>query len=39
MLRLSHKSMTGKSDKGQKRSLFEANEARIARTKKTIEGL
>lgn len=31
--------MTGKSDKGQKRSLFEANEARIARTKKTIEGL
>jgi len=28
-----------KNEKGQKRSLFEANEARIARTKKTIESL
>lgn len=38
-LRLSHKSLSNKGEKHQKKSLMEANEARISRTKKTIEGL
>jgi hypothetical protein len=39
VLRVSHKSLNGKTDKHQKRNLFDANEARITKTKKTIEGL
>lgn len=38
-LRLSHKSISTKNDKIQKKSIIEANQSRITRTKKTIEGL
>ena len=36
---MSHKSLAGKSDKLQKKNLIEANQSRITRTKKNIEGL
>ncbi len=38
-MRMSHKSLSSKAEKSQKKSLMEANDSRIARTKKTIEGL
>ena len=36
IMRMSHKSLSSKVEKNQKKSLMEANDARIARTKKTI---
>lgn len=38
-LRLSHKSLSNRVEKNHKKSFIDANEARITRTKKTIEGL
>jgi hypothetical protein len=38
-LKQSHKSLSTKNIKNQKKSLFDANEARISRIKKSIEGL
>lgn len=36
---MSHKSLTSKGDKSQKKSLIEANEIRIGKIKKNIESL
>ena len=37
-MKISHKSLNGR-EKSQKKTLIEANETKITRTKKNIEGL